>query len=187
MTPVQFGISEVMTGVIVVLLALAVREDLLNHRVPNALNLAGVVLGFGLAALNGGAGALVTAAGGAAVGLAALLPLYLLGGMGAGDVKLMGASGVFLGPAGALLAAALALLAGTVLAVIVIVWRLVEPRSAVEVAPSGLASAAWRAAATVSVVRKERFPYAIAIAVGSLSTLWIRGSLGSLLSSLGLG
>ena len=177
----------VTAGIAVVVLALAVREDLLRHRIPNALNMAGVVLGFGLATLAGGVSGAIHSVEGALVGCTALIPFYLLRGMGAGDVKLMGATGAFLGPSGALLATALALIAGAVLAVGIIVWRLVEPRPRLEASPSGEASAAWRAAATISVVRKERFPYAVAIAVGVVTTLWLRGSLGALFVALGIG
>jgi len=187
MAPAAVAVPALLATAIIVLLALAVREDLLRHRIPNLLNLAGLVLGFGVAAFAGGLDGLLTAGAGATVGIAVLLPFYLLGGMGAGDVKLMGTTGVFLGPAGALLAAALALLAGTVLAVAVVAWRLIEPRSVLETARAVPVSAVWRAAATVSVVRKERFPYAVAIAIGAIATLWIRGSLGILLGALGLG
>ena len=45
----------------------------------------------------------------------------------------------------------------------------------------------WVLAAVVAVVRKERFPYAVAIAVGVGTTLWVNGSLGALLSALGIG
>jgi len=130
--------SPLMTGVVLVVFALAVREDLLKHRIPNSLNLAGLVLGVGLAFLLDGVGGALAATGGALVGAAALLPFYLLRGMGAGDVKLMAAAGAFLGPLHALLAAAMALMAGAVLAVFIIAWRLVEPRSPLHSSPSKL-------------------------------------------------
>ncbi len=179
--------SVFMTGFVIVVLALAVRADLLEHRIPNALNLAGLILGLGLASLVGGASGIVYSAGGALVGSAALIPFYLLRGMGAGDVKLMGATGAFLGPSGALLAAALTLIAGAVLGFAIVLWRLVEPRSPLETSPPGEASVAWRAAATISIARKERFPYAVAIAVGVVATLWLRGALGALVSAFGVG
>lgn len=180
-------VRVVMTGAVLVLLALAAREDLLRHRIPNVLNAVALLLGLWLATLAAGWGGFVDSVGGALVGCAALVPLYLLRGMGAGDVKLMGAAGAFLGPASALLAAALALIAGSVLAVAIIVWRLVEPKPAWEASPAGGAVSAGRAAATISIVRKERFPYAVAIACGAVATLWAKGSLGSLIAALGIG
>ena len=177
----------VMTGVVIFVVALAVREDLLRHRIANSLNLAGLMLGLGLAALAAGVSGVMYSVGGVAVGCAVFVPFYLLRGMGAGDVKLMGATGAFLGPGSALLAAALALIAGCVLGVAIVFWRLIEPRLRLETSPSGEAPAAWKAAATISVVRKERFPYAVAIAVGVVTTLWLRGSLGALFVALGIG
>ena len=141
--------SVYMTGSVILVLALAVRADLLEHRIPNALNLAGLILGLGLASLFGGISGILYSAGGALVGCALLLPLYLTRGMGAGDVKLMGATGAFLGPNGALLAAALTLIAGGVLGHRSRLWRLVEPRSPLATSPSAQASVAWRAAATI--------------------------------------
>jgi len=179
--------SVYMTGSVILVLALAVRADLLEHRIPNALNLAGLILGTGLACLVGGTSGIVYSAGGALVGSAVLIPLYLARGMGAGDVKLMGAAGAFLGPSGALLAAALTLIAGAVLGIAVVLWRLVEPRSPLATSPPAEASVAWRAAATISIARKERFPYAVAIAVGVVATLWLRGALGVLVSAFGVG
>jgi prepilin peptidase CpaA len=177
----------VMAAAAIIILGLAVREDLIRHRIPNTLTVAGLVLGLGFGIIAGGLSGFVSSAGGGLVGCAVLLPFYLLRGMAAGDVKLMGAAGTFLGPSGALLAAALALVAGSVLAVAIVAWRMIEPRALLEAPPSGMAGAAWRAAATVSVVRKERFSYAVAIAAGVVATLHLRGSLGALLAALGLG
>jgi len=175
-----------MTGVVLVVFALAVREDLLKHRIPNSLNLAGLVLGVGLAFLLDGVGGALAATGGALVGAAALLPFYLLRGMGAGDVKLMAAAGAFLGPLHALLAAAMALMAGAVLAVFIIAWRLVEPRSPLHSSPSAEATSTWRTVAALSTVGKERFPYALAIAGGVVAMLWQRGSMSGLLALVGV-
>ena len=83
-----------------VLLAVALTAgiwDLRTRRIPNWLVLSGLLLGF---LLNGflflGPGLLHAAAG---FGLALLIyfPLYLLRGMGAGDVKLMAALGAIAG------------------------------------------------------------------------------------------
>ena len=72
--------------------------DLRTRRIPNWLNLSGVVLGVGLNALFlRGEGAKLAAEG---LGLALLiyLPLYLIRAMGAGDVKFMAAIGALIGP-----------------------------------------------------------------------------------------
>ncbi len=50
--------------------------------------------------------------GGLFLGVAFLLPVYLIGGMGAGDVKLMGAVGSILGPQGVFIAFLYSAIAG---------------------------------------------------------------------------
>jgi prepilin peptidase CpaA len=133
----------------------------------------------------GGLSGLLAAFIGTAVGLVCLLPLYLVKGMAAGDVKLMGAAGTLLGPVNAFVAAALALVFGAVLAVAIVLWRLVESRAALSDSQSGHGMALGTGPTTMSIVRKERFPYAVAIALGVIVTLWVRGALDILPHGLG--
>ena len=83
------------------LLAASVVCDLRRRRIPNAIPLALLGL-FGVYAIAGGAGPLaglwVHLAIGAAL-LAAGFALYLTGGFGAGDAKLVAVAGVWAGPA----------------------------------------------------------------------------------------
>lgn len=96
-------------------LAAALYGDLRQHRIPNGL--IGLMLAVGLAGQFGQAGwqGVTIAGAGLALGLAAFLPLYTGGGMGAGDVKLMAVSGVFLGPGLTLIAIVYTLIFGGLL------------------------------------------------------------------------
>ncbi len=67
-------------------------------RVPNWLTCHFALGGLLFAYWSGGSGHLLWALAGAAVGLMTLLPLYAIGGMGAGDVKLMVGVGAWIGP-----------------------------------------------------------------------------------------
>ena len=187
MLPGSVEIDVVMTGVVLVALALAAREDVLRHRIPNTLSATALLLGVGLAGLAGGWSGLVDSVGGAAMGFAVLFPFYLRRGMGAGDVKLMAAAGAYLDPSSALLAAAIALVAGVFLAVATVARRQAEARLLHEVAPAGEATAVWRTAAAFLSVRHERFPYAVAIGIGVAAALAWNGSLGGLWAALGIG
>ena len=115
------------------LLVSASWTDARERRIPNKLVLAGLLTGFALntampqgsglfSAHPGGIGFL-NAMLGAAVGLGALLPLYLLRTMGAGDVKLMAMIGAFLGPVSILGAVLMTFLAGGILAIAAALWK----------------------------------------------------------------
>jgi prepilin peptidase CpaA len=68
------------------------------RRIPNWLTLAGVVAGFSCHCYLGGWAGLLFASKGFGLGALIYFALYLLRGMGAGDVKLMAALGSIAGP-----------------------------------------------------------------------------------------
>jgi prepilin peptidase CpaA len=72
--------------------------DYRQRRVPNWLNAAIALAGFGVQAYFNGLSGVGTGALGLGVGFAVLIVPWLMHGMGAGDVKLMMAIGVWLGP-----------------------------------------------------------------------------------------
>ena len=167
------------SATLILVLALAVREDLATHRIPNALSLGALLLGVALQSINGGLSGFGWSVAGAAVGLASLMPLYMAKGMGAGDVKLMMAAGAFLGPLNALVAALLSLVAGSLLAVLVVAWRLVSLPAVPAMSGVGN-SGSSKLRSALAQATAERFPYAAAIAAGVVITLWLRGLLGPL-------
>ena len=67
-------------------------------RVPNWLTYHFAIGGLFFAFWKGGCPLLAWSFAGAGVGLLTLLPLYAVGGMGAGDVKLMAGMGAWIGP-----------------------------------------------------------------------------------------
>jgi prepilin peptidase CpaA len=80
------------------LVVVAAGYDLRFRRIPNWLNLSGIVLGFGLNALLFQLSGTAQAGQGMLLAFAIYLPFYFLRGMGAGDVKLMAAVGALVGP-----------------------------------------------------------------------------------------
>ncbi len=86
-----------MTLALLILLALASACDIRSHRIPNLLSLAGLGLGLAEHGWRGGGAGLLLSLEGVAAACLALLP-YALGGLGAGDVKLLGAVGALMGP-----------------------------------------------------------------------------------------
>jgi prepilin peptidase CpaA len=73
--------------------------DFRTRRIPNWLTIPAVLSGISLRAALGGWPGAKASLEGLALALGLLLPLVLLRALGAGDWKLMGAMGAFLGPA----------------------------------------------------------------------------------------
>ena len=110
------------TGVVLVPgILLASWIDYAKRKVPNWLNASLIVLGFAAQAYFYGSRGVANGALGLLVGLGVLMVPWLMHGMGAGDVKLMAAIGVWFGPWMTLLAFALGAIIGGGVAVIMIV------------------------------------------------------------------
>lgn len=102
------------------ILTAAALFDLRFRRIPNFLTYPAMAAALVYHSAQFGWPGFLMGASGIAVGLAVFLAFFILGGMGAGDVKLMGAVGGLLGPKGALLAALYTALAGGVYALILL-------------------------------------------------------------------
>ncbi|ASS68860.2 MULTISPECIES: A24 family peptidase [unclassified Paenibacillus] len=79
------------------LVSIAFGTDIRSMRIPNWLPLTFAPAGLLLHLLDSGLEGLLHAAAGMAAGFLPLLALYACGGIGAGDVKLFGAAGAWLG------------------------------------------------------------------------------------------
>jgi prepilin peptidase CpaA len=146
-------VQNVPTVALLIVLALAVLRDMKAHRIPNMLTATAVLAGLSLGAAANGFSGLLFSLAGVAAGIATLLPFYLLRGMGAGDVKLMGAVGSFVGAKAVLVAACATLALGVLIGVAV------------------LAARWWNRSS------QKQFPYAVVIAGGSLVALAYLGHL----------
>jgi prepilin peptidase CpaA len=89
-----FAIQFVLAGAVFV----AAVYDIRFRRIPNWLVLAALLLGLALNGFLFGGGGLLTSLKGIGLAFVIYFPLYLLRGMGAGDVKLMMAIGSLVGP-----------------------------------------------------------------------------------------
>jgi prepilin peptidase CpaA len=159
------------TTILTVLLITAAISDVRARRVANRLNLAILIMGLLLSrpwppAL----GAIGDCLGGVAVGMAIWFPMYLLRLVGAGDVKLIAASGAWLGIPGTLYASVATATVGGVLG---LAWML--RRQGVGAAVMAVTQAI-RAPSLLQLRpldRRERVPYAVAIA-GGVFLVWLR-------------
>ena len=94
--------------------------DYKERRVPNWLNAAIAAAGFLAQGYFSGLSGLGTACAGLAVGFAVLIVPWLMHGMGAGDVKLMMAIGVWLGPYVTFMSFCVGAVVGGVIAIVMI-------------------------------------------------------------------
>ena len=157
----------VVMGTLTAGLAAAAAIDLRTRRVPNPLTAGLALSGVGFAAVGISHVSVAASLAGLLLGLALMLPGHLIGGTGAGDVKLFGAAGALLGPAPMIGAFLYTAIAGGVLAAIVAVQRRRLRRTVGRTARL-VTSAGATATEIESPLENNRFPYAPAIAVGAI-------------------
>lgn len=153
---------------------IAAAWDIKQRRIPNLLVLIAMLIGIALQlALVAGNG-LFSALTGLVVGLAVLLPGYLLGTTGAGDVKLMAAIGTFLGPQDAALAALASIAVGSLVALGYAASSIFQPNSVSPWRRWGLMCRTFFTtfqpiylAPAEGEVMGRKFPFAVSIALGT--------------------
>ncbi|WP_342245875.1 A24 family peptidase [Pseudomonas sp. OTU5201] len=163
--------QKILAVVLLGLLGVAVACDLRRHRIPNLLVLLGIALGLAGQSYADGLAGLGNGGLGLSIGFAAFLPLYAVGGMAAGDVKLMAMVGAFLTPFAALSAALSCLVAGGLCGLLIVLVRGQLPQT---VARYGVMfrTRAYIAPAADEVAG-QAFPYSVAILLGTLASgLW---------------
>jgi prepilin peptidase CpaA len=160
-----------------IVLCTATITDLHSRRIPNWLVfpywLAGIVVQgvffgwHGIGQSLAGAGLSIGIFGG----------LFLLGGMGAGDVKLCAAVGAWIGPAQMIFALIFTALAG---GVIVMIWAAMGGFLLDLFKGTGDLMAGWKSGtlrdpeATIENPTRRKMPYAPAIAIGTLLSFFVR-------------
>ena len=151
--------------------------DLRTRRIPNVLTLGAAALALAFHAIGGGLGGVGTSFAGWLVGGALLVPLFWLGGMGGGDVKLLAALGAWVGPgevvwvalcsaiAGGALGVTLALAHGYLVRACRNVWALVGFWLIEGLQPMP--------ELTLDRARGPRLAYAVPILAGLVVTVWL--------------
>lgn len=116
----EFGYWHILAAILVPGVLWASWIDYAQRRVPNWLNASLIVLGFVAQGIYNGSGGLTAGLCGMLVGFGLLIVPWMMHGMGAGDVKLMAAIGVWVGPALALYCFVAGAVIGGIVAVIMI-------------------------------------------------------------------
>lgn len=165
-------------GITIAFVLVAAIWDLRTRRIPNLLTFGGAIAGIAAHAYVNGLSGAGTSAAGWLVGAACFFPFFVLGGMGAGDVKLLAAVGAWLGPSAAVWVALYSAIAGGAMGLIVSLWsgyltqaivnifwifrfwRIEGPRPVPEL--------------TLATHQGPRLAYAVPVFTGLMVALWLR-------------
>lgn len=160
--------------IVLVMVWCAAFVDISKQKVPNWLILSSMVMGMSVQIWMHGLGGIAWALSGLFAGMALLLPGYLGGATGAGDVKLMGAVGSFMGVTGALIAALASLIMGAVIALGFLLVTLFVPtfqtpwqRYGLMVRSLVVTGRPVYLKPAPGEVMGRRFPFAVSIAAGT--------------------
>lgn len=164
--------------VAVAVVIVACMWDVATSRIPNVLTFTTILLALAFHVIAPDGSGASYAALGLVAGLAVFFPMFALGAMGAGDVKLMAALGAWIGWKAILFVALYGSLAGGALAILIGMRR-----SYLRKALSNLKmlAAYWWVegvkplpALTLEAKDSQRLPYALAIAAGLAVAVWQR-------------
>lgn len=162
------------------MLILAVITDLSARKIPNSIIVFGLIASLvcQLVATQGAGG--LNWLAGVALAFACFIPIYLLRGMAAGDVKLMMAVGGFLGYPLIIKAVVCVYLSGSVIAIVFVIFK-GRSKHLFQNMQVMLTDAFIKTTSGVNVaddyVMKNsagRMPYALAIAIGSAIALYLQ-------------
>ena len=158
---------------VLIVVVVATFTDLRSRRIPNWLVLPFLAAGIAALTWRDGWHGLERSLGGAALALLLFGLLFLMGGMGAGDVKLCAAIGAWIGPGQLFIALVLTGLAGGVMVLAWATWG-----GFLRDLFTGTADLIFggkrRAGLTLSNPLRRKLPYAPAIAIGTLISFFAR-------------
>ena len=164
-----------MTEIILIfILGTAIASDLRWRKIPNWLTGPSVLVGLGLHTFINQWTGLVFSLEGAVLGLGLFLVIYLLGWMGAGDVKLYAAVGSYLGPAQTMSAAIIVALVGGLLALVILGFHQGWRRIGWQLWSCVQAMVLTRSVQFLTPVQSAtpKMPYAVPIGLGTIWSYW---------------
>ncbi len=161
---------------LLIVLVIAAVIDFRVQKIPNLLTFPTMILALACHGVMNGMDGLLFSSGGLLVGVAIFVLPYLMGGMGAGDAKLMGAVGAVLGPRGVFNAAVFTAIIGGIYALVLLlvyhrVGRGLITRSATTL-KIFVGTGQFIRIPEAENEEKPKLCYGIAIASGALFTIW---------------
>jgi prepilin peptidase CpaA len=166
-------ISNPIVCFLCIALILAAVNDLRFRKIPNLLNFSVIAFSFFYHCWFHGIRGLIFSASGMLLGVALLIGPYLLGGMGAGDAKLMGAVGAALGPKGVFISFLYSAIVGGFYAGILLLVYRTHTRAIIVNMITGIKSLVytrqWAPESTEHYEKSPRLCYGLAIALGTIT------------------
>ena len=151
--------------------------DLRSRRIPNKLTFPAAALAILFHLVFEGPKGGAVSAGAWLLGVLLFAPFFIVGGLGAGDLKLVGAIGAWLGPWPVVWVAVYGAIAGGVLGIVV---ALAHGYAKTAFANIAFILTSWRLGVgtvpgmTLEEASGPRLAYALPIAVGTGLTIWLR-------------
>jgi prepilin peptidase CpaA len=162
---------------VVCFVALCIAVDLRTRRIPNVVSGAAMLVGLALNVLYFGVAGVVDSVAGLLLTMAMLLGPFALGGIGGGDVKMMGGVGALLGPRLAFAGLLVGVVLGGVIMAIHLArrGRLREKLAATQAMFATAALSGSIAPLRVSAANAGAItlPYSVPLGVGTVSVLAI--------------
>ena len=167
---------------LIVLLFICVITDIKERKIYNKVLLPFLLIGLMLNVAIGGLPGLAYSLGGTAIGFSILLIPYFLGGMGAGDVKLLAVIGGLKGTMFVLTTALYMALAGGILALLVILFRkgALSRIKQIAIFMGGLRSGMKIPVFLDKDALNATYPYGVAIAIGAIAAVFFQSGGGLL-------
>jgi prepilin peptidase CpaA len=158
------------------ILLVAAVWDIRFKRIPNWLTFPSMIVALSYYVIVGGIEGLLFSLQGAMVGMAILIIPYFMRGMGAGDVKLVGVVGAFLGVGKVVLALLWTALVGGLYAIVLLIYCVCLKRTP---HPSLSAVCPYKGSEEVlspsgATVKRPSLCYGVAIAIGTMLSLTVR-------------
>jgi len=153
--------------ILVIVLLVATITDLTKNKVYNWLTFPAIILGLALNLFENGMLGCWQSASGLVIGGIVFLPLFLLKGMGAGDIKLMSVIGSFMGVIFVINSAIYIAILGGVIAIVMLIikGKLLDMLKNI----SNICLSSFMPKFSVhKSVNKETIPYAVVISLGTV-------------------
>jgi prepilin peptidase CpaA len=168
---------------VTITLVVAAVIDGYKLKVPNWITFPMILSGWAVSAMSFGWAGLGWSLVGTLVGLALLLPAYAIGGMGAGDVKLLAGVGAWVGGTVTLYAYCVSALIGGVIAILMVLYRRSWHKHYTQFWTIWNEMVTIRDPEQLSVIAADRkstmllLPYGIPIAIGTIAYFAYTGML----------